>query len=63
MLHMHGHRRRDRVILIIDRGVRGMPPKIFWCFHALRELLVQSEANNYSTAIAPTENHDVICCG
>ena len=35
----------------------GMPP---------RELLVQSEANNYSTAIASTENHDsmlwLICC-
>ena len=30
------------------------------CFHALRELLVQSEANNnyYSTAVAPTKNHD-----
>ena len=31
-----------------------------------RELLVQSEANNYSTAIASTENHDsmlwLICC-
>ena len=46
-----------------------MPPKIFWCFRALRELklLVQSEANSeansYSTAI---ENHDFMlwptCC-
>ena len=40
-----------------------MAPKIFWCFHALREFLVQSEANSYSTAI---ENHDfmpwLICC-
>ena len=26
-----------------------MPPKNILCFHALRELLVQSEANNYST--------------
>ena len=39
------------------RGSGGMPPKFFWCFHALRELLAQSEANNYSTAIASTENH------
>ena len=40
-----------------------MPPKFFWCFHALRELLVQSEANSYSTAL---ENHDFMlwltCC-
>ena len=34
-----------------------MPPKMSWCFHAPRELLVQSEANSYSTAI---ENHDFI---
>ena len=45
-------------------GSGGMALKIFWCFHALRELLVQSEANSYSTAI---ENlHDFMplltCC-
>ena len=47
----------------VTRGSGGMPPKIFWCFHALRKLLVQSEANSYSTAI---ENHDIMlwltCC-
>ena len=40
-----------------------MSPKFFWCFRALRELLVQSEANSYSTVI---ENHDFMlwptCC-
>ena len=36
-----------------------MVPKFFGCFHALRELLVQSEANSYSTAI---ENRD-LCRG
>ena len=40
-----------------------MALKFFGRFHALRELLVQSEANSYSTAIA---NHDFMlrltCC-
>ena len=42
------------------RGSGGMSPKLYWCFHALRELLqvVQSEVNNYSTAMASTENHE-----
>ena len=39
----------------VTRGSGGMATKLFWCFHDLKELLVQSEANSYSTAI---ENRD-----
>ena len=51
----------------VTRGSGGMAPIIFWCFRALRELLVQFEVNNnYSTAVAPTDNHDFMlwltCC-
>ena len=42
----------------VTRGVWGHASKCFLVFRALRELLVQSEANNYSTAIVSTENQD-----
>ena len=35
-------------------GSGGMPPVILWYFHALRQLLVQSETKTCSVAVAST---------
>ena len=45
----------ERGELYVTRGSGGMSPNFLWYFRALRELLGQSEAKNYSTAIAFTD--------
>ena len=57
---------RGRYLGIDKRGAwcitGGRPPKMFRYFRALRQLLVQSEANICSTTVASTENYSFVLC-